>query len=152
MMWYEESNDSLSYGEFGHTMYMTVCVQLEGYNNLRFIFSLLYSRWQWSNIPKAVWPEQMIHHLEDLDRAVEIIESARQSGGRALSHCWYGRNRSATLLVAYYEGMTAIDANELIKQTRHPAAPYLDVLEAYSKHYLSKGNSDGQEESSKRRT
>lgn len=93
----------------------------------------------------------MMHHLEDLDKAVEYIESARQSGGRAMSHCWYGRNRSVTLLVAYlmkYEGMTAIEANELIKQTRHSAAPYFDVLKAYSKHYLSKGNSEDQEESS----
>ena len=80
-----------------------------------------------------------LEHIEDLDKAVEFIESARQSGGKALSHCWFGKNRSVTLLVAYlmkYEGMTSSDAIELIQRTRSIADPYLDVLHLYEKSYL----------------
>ena len=47
---------------------------------------------------------------------------------------------SVTLLVAYlmkYEGMSASQANILIQKTRPQADPYMDVLQAYSKHYLS---------------
>jgi hypothetical protein len=43
-------------------------------------------------------------------------------------------------LVAYlmkYEGMTAAQANNLIRKTRPQADPYVDALQAYSKHYLS---------------
>lgn len=77
----------------------------------------------------------MRNHLDELDEAVEFVESARKSGGRVLSHCWYGKNRSVTLLVAYlmkYEGMGANEANNLIKETRPQAAPYWDSLEEYS--------------------
>jgi hypothetical protein len=47
---------------------------------------------------------------------------------------------SVTLLVAYlmkFEGMSAAQANNLIKKTRPQADPYTDALEAYSKQYLS---------------
>lgn len=33
-------------------------------------------------------------HLAELDRAVDLIESVRKSGGRLMSHCWEGKNRS----------------------------------------------------------
>lgn len=78
----------------------------------------------------------MRRHLADLDKAVDFVESVRKSGGRVLSHCWYGKNRSVTLLVAYlmkYEGMGAAEANNLIKQTRPQANPYWDSLEEYSR-------------------
>ena len=83
----------------------------------------------------------MLHDLATLDKAVTFIEAARKSGGRVLSHCWHGRNRSVTTLVAYlmkYEGMTAKQANDLIKQTRPQADPYFDVLAAWSKKYLKR--------------
>ena len=32
-------------------------------------------------------------HLDELEKAVETIESTRKVGGRVLSHCWYGKNR-----------------------------------------------------------
>ncbi|KAL7529619.1 hypothetical protein ACHAXR_003918 [Thalassiosira sp. AJA248-18] len=79
----------------------------------------------------------MRSHMADLDKAVDFVESARKGGGRVLSHCWYGKNRSVTLLVAYlmkYEGMGAEEANNLIKQTRPQAKPYWDSLKEYSKH------------------
>ena len=76
----------------------------------------------------------MLNHLNDLDSAVEFIESARKSGGKVLVHCWYGLNRSVTNLVAYlmkYEGLSAPDANDLISITRIGAAPYFEVLNGY---------------------
>lgn len=42
----------------------------------------------------------LITHLNDLDKAVDLVDSVRRSGGKILSHCWYGKNRSVTLLVA----------------------------------------------------
>jgi hypothetical protein len=33
-----------------------------------------------------------------------------------------------------YEEMTAVEANDLIKETRPQAKPYWDVLEEYSQH------------------
>jgi predicted protein tyrosine phosphatase len=87
----------------------------------------------------------MLHDLAQLDKAVEFVEAARKSGGRVLSHCWHGRNRSVTTLVAYlmkYEGMTAKQANNLIKQTRPQADPYFDVLAAWSKQYLKRNKVD----------
>ena len=84
--------------------------------------------------------EDMAKHLDDLDQAVDFAESARKSGGKVLSHCWYGMNRSVSLLVAYlmkYENMTAKGANNLIKQTRPQAAPYFNALKEYGK-YLKK--------------
>ena len=47
---------------------------------------------------------------------------------------------SVTLLVAYlmkYEGMTAAEANDLIKKSRPQADPYWGALQEYSNNYLS---------------
>lgn len=82
----------------------------------------------------------MLDHMADLDEGADFIESVKKSGGKVMSHCWYGKNRSVTLLVAYlmkYEGMSAWEANNLIKQTRPEAVPYWGSLEEYSR-YLDK--------------
>jgi protein-tyrosine phosphatase len=70
--------------------------------------------------------EDMAKHLDDLDQAVDFAESARKSGGKVLSHCWYGMNRSVSLLVAYlmkYENMTAkvqiISSSKLVPKRLH---------------------------------
>jgi hypothetical protein len=81
----------------------------------------------------------MLSRLDELDTAVDIIEATRKTGKNVMSQCWYGRNRSVTLLVAYlmkYEGMDAEEANNLILETRPEAAPYFDVLQAYYEEYL----------------
>lgn len=81
----------------------------------------------------------MLSHLDELDNAVDIIEATRKAGKHVMSQCWYGRNRSVTLLVAYlmkYEGMDAEEANDLIRETRPEADPYFDVLQAYYEEYL----------------
>ncbi len=82
---------------------------------------------------------EMARNLSDLDKAADFIEEARLSGGKAMSHCWYGKNRSVTVLIAYlmkYEGMSSKKANNLIKETRPQAAPYWNALKKYEK-YLS---------------
>lgn len=78
--------------------------------------------------------------MKYLDQAVEFIETARTSGGKAMSHCWHGKNRSVTLLVAYlmkYQNMKPKEANNLIKKTRPQAAPYWEPLEEYSQFLKS---------------
>jgi len=84
--------------------------------------------------------KDMRKHMDELDRAVDYIESARRAGGRVMSQCWYGRNRSVTVLVAYlmkYEGMDSEDALGLIQETRPIADSYRDVVKSYGKHYLN---------------
>ena len=52
------------------------------------------------------------------------------------SHCWWGKNRSVTLIDAYlmkYEGMQAEEANDLVKKTRPQAKPYFSSLAEYSR-------------------
>lgn len=82
---------------------------------------------------------KMIQHIDELDKAVELVESVRRSGGKVLSHCWHGRNRSVSLAVAYlmkYEGMTSAEATDVVRRTRPQADPWWNVLDYYSKHYL----------------
>ena len=76
-------------------------------------------------------------NLHELDKAVDYVESVRKSGGRVLSHCWYGKNRSVTMIAAYlmkFEGMGAEEATYLIRQTRPQAKPYWKSLKKYSDH------------------
>ena len=78
----------------------------------------------------------LIDHMDDLIQAVDLVERVRKSGGRVLSHCWKGKNRSVTLLVAYlmkYHGMSAKEATNLIRKTRPQADPYWDALDEYSR-------------------
>ena len=35
----------------------------------------------------------MQEHTDELEKAVEYVESVRLAGGKAMSHCWYGKNR-----------------------------------------------------------
>jgi protein-tyrosine phosphatase len=79
-------------------------------------------------------------NVAKLDEAVEYIALARASGGKAMSHCWYGRNRSVTLLVAYlmkYEKLSSEEALLVVQKTRSTAAPYQNVLDAYRERYLN---------------
>ena len=79
-------------------------------------------------------------NVEQLSDAVEFMENARKSGGSVMSHCWYGRNRSVTALVAYlmkYAGMSIDDATDLVAVTRPQADPYIEALESYEAQYLN---------------
>ncbi|KAL7541828.1 hypothetical protein ACHAXR_011254 [Thalassiosira sp. AJA248-18] len=87
----------------------------------------------------------MKRHMEELNQAVEFIERARQMGGKAMSQCWNGRNRSVTTLVVYlmkYEDMNAIDAWRLIKRTRSIADPYQNILYYYCRGELGRGKEE----------
>merc|ERR1712029_688257 len=83
--------------------------------------------------------KSIIEHIDNMSEAVERVQSVRKSGGKVLVHCWHGHNRSVTNLVAYlmkYEGMTATEATDLIKETRPKAKPWTRDIDAYAKHYL----------------
>ena len=80
-------------------------------------------------------------NVKILSDAVEFVEEARLAGGSVLSHCWYGRNRSVTLLVAYlmkYANMSIDEATSQVAKTRPQADPYIDALKLYEKKYLNR--------------
>ena len=77
--------------------------------------------------------------MKKIADSVEFIEKARLAGGSVMSHCWYGRNRSVTVLVAYlmkYAGMSINEATRLIAETRPQADPYVEALKSYQRNYL----------------
>ena len=81
----------------------------------------------------------LLRHLEKLDAAVDYIEKVRRREGSVMVHCWYGKNRSVSTLIAYlmkYEDMEIEVATKLLVDARPFAEPYTDVLEKYSKNYL----------------
>ena len=80
-------------------------------------------------------------NVKKLRDAVELVEEARLTGGSILSHCWYGRNRSVTLLVAYlmkYANMSIGEATLQVAKTRPQADPYIDALKLYKNKYLNR--------------
>jgi hypothetical protein len=84
-------------------------------------------------------PTEMERRVDELDKAVEHIASARANGGKAMSHCWYGKNRSVTLVVAYlmkYAKLSSEEALAVVQKTRPKAEPYQNVLDAYRDRYL----------------
>ena len=86
--------------------------------------------------------KDMIHHLDRLNKAVDLIFRTRKEddASKIMIQCYHGKHVSVTIIVAYlmkYENMTANVATTLIKHTRPKAGPYYNVLEEYSKKYLS---------------
>ena len=86
--------------------------------------------------------KDMAKHIDDeLNDAVDYIEEVRKAGGKVMSQCWYGRNRSVTLLVAYLIKYGGFDYNEgeevlhLIQKTRPIADSYREVVNTYGKNY-----------------
>ena len=81
-----------------------------------------------------------MENVKKLSDAVEFVERARRAGGSVLSHCWWGMNRSVTLIVAYLmkygSGMGINEATALVAETRPQANPYGEVLNLYKKNYL----------------
>ena len=115
----------------------------------------------WSGSARCnVWPEIEYRcftgiHGQDMSEpenvkilrdAVEFVEQARLAGGTILSHCWFGRNRSVTLLVAYlmkYANMSIEEATRQVAKTRPQADPYNDALKLYEKLYMDEITYDG---------
>ena len=78
------------------------------------------------------------HHLDVFNKAIDFMYKAHKSGGKVLSHCWYGKNRSVTAIIAYlmkYEGISADVANNIVRETRPEADAYFDALEAWAGYY-----------------
>lgn len=69
----------------------------------------------------------------------DFIEKARRQGGKVLVHCWRGRSRSVSTIIAYLmkeDGMSPRSALSLIQESRPDASPnsgYMDELEKYDK-------------------
>ena len=65
----------------------------------------------------------MIDHLDRLDKAVDLIDRTRKEDNKSkiMCQCYHGKHNSVTLLVAYMRVWP----------------PYYNVLEEYSKKYLS---------------
>ncbi|KAI5065217.1 hypothetical protein GOP47_0019912 [Adiantum capillus-veneris] len=63
---------------------------------------------------------------EHFDECFAFIDEARQSGGSVLVHCFAGKSRSVTVVVAYLMktyGMNFTEALDLVRSKRPQAAP-----------------------------
>lgn len=61
-------------------------------------------------------------HLDELEKAVETIESIRKVGGRVLSHCWYGRNRRLVRRCSVF-----LHLHVFVKLDLHSFVKYINV-------------------------
>lgn len=60
------------------------------------------------------------------DECINFIEEAKRSGGGVLVHCFVGRSRSVTIVLAYLikkRGMTLSQALEYVRRKRPQASP-----------------------------
>nr|XP_028951475.1 dual specificity protein phosphatase 1-like [Malus domestica] len=63
---------------------------------------------------------------QHFDECIEYIDEAKRSGGGVLVHCFVGRSRSVTIIVAYLmkkHGMSISQALEHVKSRRPQASP-----------------------------
>ncbi|GMH20011.1 hypothetical protein Nepgr_021852 [Nepenthes gracilis] len=73
------------------------------------------------------------------DECFNFIDEAKKMGGGVLVHCFVGRSRSVTIVVAYLmkkHGMTLSDALELVRSKRPQASPnagFIKQLEDFEK-------------------
>ncbi|KAG5627909.1 hypothetical protein H5410_013127 [Solanum commersonii] len=76
------------------------------------------------------------HYFEE---CFDFIEEAKGQGGGVLVHCFAGKSRSATIVIAYLmkkHGMSHSEAFELVKSKRpvvSPNAGFMTQLENYDK-------------------
>ncbi|KAI3469517.1 hypothetical protein Pfo_026180 [Paulownia fortunei] len=80
------------------------------------------------------------------DECFAFIEEARATGGGVLVHCFAGRSRSVTVVVAYLmfkNGMSLSEALEYVKTKRPVASPnsgFLLRLQEYERSLRDAGN------------
>ncbi|KAF6147236.1 hypothetical protein GIB67_039366 [Kingdonia uniflora] len=74
--------------------------------------------------------------ISDLfEEACNFIENAEHSGGRVLAHCFEGRSRSATLVLAYLmlrKHMTLLEAHDTLLRVHRRARPNQGFAKALS--------------------
>ncbi|XAR57196.1 Phosphoprotein phosphatase [Bertholletia excelsa] len=73
------------------------------------------------------------------DECLDFIDEAKRMGGAVLVHCFVGRSRSVTIVVAYLmkkHGMSLSEALQLVRSKRHIAAPnsgFMSQLQEFEK-------------------
>ncbi|KAK9664830.1 hypothetical protein RND81_14G071700 [Saponaria officinalis] len=78
------------------------------------------------------------------DECIDFIDEAKRSGGGVLVHCFVGRSRSVTVVLAYLikkRGMTLSEAFEHVKSKRPQASPnagFLKQLRNYEQSLRAK--------------
>ncbi|EPS65926.1 hypothetical protein M569_08851, partial [Genlisea aurea] len=76
---------------------------------------------------------------QHFDECIAFIDEAKSNGGAVLVHCFAGRSRSATVVVAYLmskTGMSLSQAMEHVRNRRPVVCPnygFMQQLEAYEK-------------------
>ncbi|KAK6930014.1 Dual specificity phosphatase, catalytic domain [Dillenia turbinata] len=65
------------------------------------------------------------------DECIDFIDEAKRKGGGVLVHCFVGKSRSVTIVVAYLmkkRGMSLSQALDYVKSRRHQASPNYGFL------------------------
>ncbi|CAL2227333.1 hypothetical protein PRUPE_1G151900 [Prunus persica] len=76
---------------------------------------------------------------QHFDECIDYIDEAKRSGGGVLVHCFVGRSRSVTIVVAYLmkkHGMNLSQALEHVKSRRPQAAPnsgFISQLQSFER-------------------
>ncbi|KAM1216077.1 hypothetical protein ACFX2J_012406 [Malus domestica] len=87
------------------------------------------------NVPDRVCTDLKQH----FDECIDYIDEATRSGGGVLVHCFVGRSRSVTIIVAYLmkkHGMSISQALEHVKSRRPQASPnagFISQLESFER-------------------
>ncbi|KAM1086862.1 hypothetical protein EV1_012484 [Malus domestica] len=87
------------------------------------------------NVPDRVCTDLKQH----FDECINYIDEATRSGGGVLVHCFVGRSRSVTIIVAYLmkkHGMSISQALEHVKSRRPQASPnagFISQLESFER-------------------
>ncbi|XP_056174959.1 dual specificity protein phosphatase 1-like isoform X1 [Syzygium oleosum] len=87
----------------------------------------------------AVGDREDTNIREHFDECFEFIDEAKRLGGGVLVHCFVGKSRSVTIVVAYLmkkHGMSLSQALEHVKSRRRQASPnsgFISQLQEYEK-------------------
>ncbi|XP_021757100.1 dual specificity protein phosphatase 1-like isoform X2 [Chenopodium quinoa] len=74
------------------------------------------------------------------DECIDFIDEAKRSGGGVLVHCFAGKSRSVTIILAYLikkHGMTLSQALEYVRSKRRQASPNAGFLQQLQKYEQS---------------
>ncbi|XP_044484650.1 dual specificity protein phosphatase 1-like [Mangifera indica] len=80
------------------------------------------------------------------DECIDFVDEAKRGGGGVLVHCFVGKSRSVTIVVAYLmkkHGMSLSEALKHVKSKRHQASPnpgFISQLQEFEKCLQGKVN------------